>query len=326
MEQKSFPLVLWTKIWFSVYSSIFGMVKVTQQSQMHSVNSLNQDTICETVKIKCSSLSVLPYRPAVVLHLHFETLHNKIIKMLNLHCIALNRLKILKHHDLNFFSRHCAPMTSTSCFWVSISKKGKLNTHNSRNDQSAVNRGHCDSPFPLLSVLYLLAGPSGLHSECLGLSPRLPMTVIPVKGPPWPACLPPPPTAMLFGCLLCPDLIFTFRMSFPSIFFCTHPKFASKFYIWVYLSTFCSSFRISVSHQLRTTVLAIRLDNCNPKFFLGRTPIELIGFSGRLVLSQKGKFWPQGDYKFQFKKISSCSEAHSCDNIILCVSFPKFLS
>lgn len=148
---------------------------------------------------------------------------------------------------------------------------------------------------------YLLAGPSGLHSEFLGLSPWLPMTVIPVKGPLWPACLPPPPTAMLFGCLLCPDLIFTFRMLFSSIFFCTHPKFASKFHIWVYLSTFCSSFRISVSHQLRTTVLAIRLDNCNPKFFLGKTPIELIGFSGRLVLSRKGKFWPQGDYKFQFK-------------------------
>lgn len=134
---------------------------------------------------------------------------------------------------------------------------------------------------------YLLPGPSGLHSEVLGLIPLVVQDSNPWKGPSM-ACLPSTPApAMSLSCLLCPD--FTYRMLLSSIFFCTPPKFPSKFYTWVYSSTFCSSSKIPVPHQLRTTVLAIRLDNCSPKFLLGKTPRELIGFSGRLVLSRKGK-------------------------------------
>lgn len=83
------------------------------------------------------------------------------------------------------------PIASASCFRVSFSKKRKLNAHNPRNDQSDVNGGHSDSPFPLLSVLwvYYLPGPSGLHSEFLGLIPLVVHDSNPWKGPSM-ACLP----------------------------------------------------------------------------------------------------------------------------------------
>lgn len=52
MEQKSFPWVLWTKIWFSVYSSIRNILAQSKWS----VNSLNQDTLDEMVKKKKKKL------------------------------------------------------------------------------------------------------------------------------------------------------------------------------------------------------------------------------------------------------------------------------
>lgn len=189
-------------------------------------------------------------------------------------------------------------------------KSGKSNTCNFRNDKSNVNTEHESSPtVTICSHFFLCCGylspvPSSLCSEFLGLITLAGHDSNPLEGPSM-ACLsfhtPNCNVMEIFGCLLCLDLIFTFRMLFSSIFFSTCPKFASTFYVWMYLSTFFSSFKTLVSHRFETTGLVIRLDKCNPKFFPSKTPVRFNWLQWETCLSRKGKIWPQQDYKFQFK-------------------------
>lgn len=146
----------------------------------------------------------------------------------------------------------------------------------------------------------------------------------PCNGLPWPPYLPYPLTVTSRSYLSTELIIFIFG-TFSSIFFCTNPIHASTFYVWRYLSAFYSSFKTLLSQWFKTTGLVITLDIRNPKFYLGKTPAEIIGFSGRLVQVGRAGFGLNETVNSSLK-LSSCSEACSCDSVILRVSFHEFLS
>lgn len=163
------------------------------------------------------------------------------------------------------------------------------------------------------SVPTSFCAPCGFYSEVQVPSLWLAMTVTPQKGLPWLSLLPHPCLQWdVVGWLF---TVLGLNLHLQKVIF-FHILLPSTFQVRTYLSTFYSSFKTLVSHRSKTTGLVIRSGNCNPEFFLGKTPAELIGFSGRLVRVGRAGFGLSETINSSLEV--SSSEAHSCDNISSC--------